>query len=137
MKHLKDNQYLRKIDTRVVTLCLFPYDLKYIRENLEREYLSEKRYAQLFRDAKELLKTLRNDPQYKALFAQVMRHIGVVKKARPRRETTESIAALLYFLNPYDDVHDRIPIRGMSDDLGKLISANRERKTRVSAAVSR
>lgn len=120
LRELKKNSYLKEIDPRAVTLCLFPYDQEYLQSSLVIQHESIERWHLLVKDARELLTSLRRRSEYSQLKRHVERHIKVIRTATSAHKIAVSVAALLYFVNPHDEIHDRTPGLGLGDDLKKL-----------------
>ena len=124
LESLRKNEYLSKIDPRKVTLCLFPYDHKFIQAYLERQFGGKESWDLLIDDSLSFLKTLRGRPHYGALAAEVKKHIHIMKARKSKKEIGSSIAALIHFVNPYNATSDRTPGIGFDHDLERLRTAN-------------
>lgn len=124
LEGVKKNEYLKSMDSRAITLCLFPYDQDFIQSRIYRDHEKEERWHLLIEDSLSLLRTLRRSTKYKALSAHVKRHIKIIRTANSHKQITDSIRALLYFVNPHDRIPDRTPGIGWDDDLERMKNAN-------------
>jgi uncharacterized membrane protein YkvA (DUF1232 family) len=126
MEKLKDNTYLSRIGPSAVTLDLFPYNSAIVEDRLFQKMKLSDRWQLLIKDAYDLLRSLRSRKDYSELEREVKRHVKIVRSTSSDKQKMDSIKALLYFLNPHDQIHDRTPVQGYQDDIRVLTRTNAE-----------
>jgi hypothetical protein len=116
LNKLRQNAFLKNRDNlKGVMICLFPSDAGYHQKAMLEEY-QKRGLISLADDAKEQLDQLGVNCTA-GLRKLVKEHISRIGLGQNEAVRLKSAKALIYFLDPFDEVHDRIPGMGWKDDV--------------------
>lgn len=120
MEDLKSNDYLKQIDIRGLTICLFPIEKKFWKKKLLEKFRNESSWELLIADARDLIRTMKRDPNWLLRSKKINRDILILRSGSLKQKKSKSLFALLDFVNPYNEIHDCTPVIGLNDDEKKL-----------------
>ncbi|WP_164848341.1 DEAD/DEAH box helicase [Halobacteriovorax sp. HLS] len=128
LEEIKSNEYFSRIDPRGVILNFFPFKSRDWKAELNKFFASKDEVKLLIEDSMNFLGKIEANLLYPELKVEVIRNVNRVERFIKNNIGTEeefkrSIEALYYFLDPFDELCDRDPEIGFSDDLAKLKAA--------------
>jgi hypothetical protein len=120
LKELRKNLFLSNELARSLSICLFPFNISEHQKRLYNYYSQKDRAMELILDVKAWLKESIGNPAHKEIAERVKHHLSCIRDNANHKEIKRSLQVLIYCIDPHDEIPDKTPSIGYSDDLKVL-----------------